>query len=130
MKLRCKVEELMNRDDAVFCASLILPDSRRIECRLSESPCAKVKYACGMLGTQYQFLFFMQALYEAVFALSDVDWPFSVYTRVGHVLLDPNSASLSEIVQLSCVFVVEENDTGPDLFHLFSPPVILITGTS
>lgn len=62
-------------------------------------------------------------LYEAVFALSSIDGPFSVYTRVGHVLVDPDCASLSELVQVSSVFVVEENDSGPDLLELFSTPV-------
>ena len=28
----------MNRGDSVFCASVILPNSKRIECRLPESP--------------------------------------------------------------------------------------------
>ena len=36
------MEELMNRGDSVFCASVILPNSKRIECRLPESPPAKV----------------------------------------------------------------------------------------
>ena len=62
-------------------------------------------------------------LYEAIFALSNVDSPFSVYTCVGHVLVDPDCASLSELVQVSSVFVVEENDSGPDLLNLFSTPV-------
>ena len=65
----------------------------------------------------------LQALYEAVFALSSVDTPFSVYTRVGHVLVDPDCASLQELVKVSSVFVVEENDSGSDLLDLFSPPV-------
>lgn len=30
--------------------------------------------------------------------------PFTVYTRVGHVLVDPDSASLSELVHVSSVF--------------------------
>ena len=46
-----------------------------------------------------------------------------MYTRVGHVLVDPDCASLSELVQVSSVFVVEENDSGPDLLSLFSTPV-------
>ena len=69
----------------------------------------------------------IQDLYEAVFALSSVDQPFSVYTRVGHVLVDHNSAALSELVQVSCVFVVEENNTGPDLLHLLSTKVCVYT---
>ena len=67
----------------------------------------------------------IQDLYESVFVLSSVDQPFSVYTRVGHVLVDHHSASLSELVQVSCVFVVEENDTGPNLLQLFSTKVSL-----
>ena len=46
-------------------------------------------------------------LYEAIFALRNVDKPFSVYTLVGHVLVDPDCASLSELVEVSCVFVAE-----------------------
>lgn len=59
------------------------------------------------------------------FALSRVDNPFSVYTRVGHVLVDPDCAS-SELVQVSSVFVVEENDSGPDLLNLFSASICQI----
>lgn len=55
--------------------------------------------------------------------MSNVDKPFSVYTRVGHVLVDPDCASLSELVEVSCVFVVEESDSGPDLLDLLSTTV-------
>ena len=44
MKLRSKVEELMNMDDSesVFCVSVILPNSKRIDCRLPDCAPAKV----------------------------------------------------------------------------------------
>jgi hypothetical protein len=77
LKLRSKVEELMNRDDSesMFCASVILPKSERID---------------------------------------------------GHVLVDPECASLSELVQVSCVFVVEESDSGPHLLDLYLPQYVKI----
>lgn len=43
---------------------------------------------------------FIQSLYEAVFALSDICCPFSVYTRVGHIPVDPDCVSLAELIQL------------------------------
>lgn len=66
----------------------------------------------------------MQVLYEAIFALSSVDSLFSVYTHVGHVLVDPDCAPLSKLVQVSSVFVVEENDSGPDLLNPYLPAYV------
>lgn len=37
--------------------------------------------------------------------------------------MDPDCTSLFELLQVSSVFVVEENDSGPDLLNLFSTPV-------
>ena len=49
-----------------------------------------------------------------------------MYTRIGHVLVDPSCASLSEFIEVPRVFVVEDG-TGPDLLNLFSTQVTLST---
>lgn len=58
LKLRSKVEELMNRDDSesVFCVSVILPNSKRIDCRLPDSASAKV-VNCTVMAYTPSFYF-------------------------------------------------------------------------
>ena len=65
----------------------------------------------------------MLILYEAVFGLSDICCPFSVYSRIGHILVDLDGVSLAELIKVSSVFVVEEDEKGCDLKSLFAIPV-------
>lgn len=64
----------------------------------------------------------MQALYEAVFAMSALDRPFRLYTRVGHVAVNP-AAPLSEWLKVSSVFVVEDDEDGDDLLQFLATHV-------
>lgn len=63
---------------------------------------------------------FTQALYAAAFSMSDICHPFSIYTQVDHVAVDPFGSSLAALVKVSSVFVVEENENAPEILHLFS----------
>ena len=65
----------------------------------------------------------MQALYEAVFAMSDLDRPFRIFTRVGHIAVDPAGSSLCDIVKMSSVLVIEIDENGLDLYHLLATQV-------
>ena len=65
----------------------------------------------------------MQALYEAVFVMSDLDHPFRIFTRVGHIAVDPAGSSLHDVVKMSSVLVVEIDENAPDLYNLFATQV-------
>ena len=54
--------------------------------------------------------------------MSTLDRPFQLFTRVGHVAVNP-SAPLSEWLKVSSVFVVEDDQDSDDLLQFLATPV-------
>ena len=64
----------------------------------------------------------LQALYEVVLAMSNLDRPFRLYTRVGHVSVNPVTP-LVEWLKVLSVFIVEDGD---DLLQFLATQVTCI----
>ena len=123
--LKCKNPITIN----TVTVSVLLPDASRIVCVLPEAACPKVGFFLVIevlsrytnLVTMYIIL---KALYEVVFAKSTLSTPFSLFTRVGHHLVEAKtSGTLSGVV--STVLIAEASTgTESDLLEFFFEQVI------
>jgi hypothetical protein len=128
IKEQCRMN--LDIDDTEPCISIpiVLPNSHRIQCKLPTSSSAKVL----LVYTQITLLIgcwlvvdWFQRLYEFVLATTDVCYPFLLYTRLGHIMVNMNDTTLPALV-CSSILVVEESNDKDNFCKFFSQVCKLI----